>query len=92
MAAGQRKFIVKEIRFTKDEADIRCDVEYSWGIEEADGQVKPEARRANTTSFSKAELIALLTAQERAGILGVFGKIQTATKDKAAELATAVEE
>ena len=90
MAAGQREFIVKEIRFTKDEADIRCDVEYSWGIEEADGQVHD--RRGNTTSFSKAELIALLTAQERTGILGVFGKIQTATKAKAAELATAVEE
>lgn len=92
MAAGQRKYVTKEIRFAKDGADIRCDTEYSWGIEEADGQVKPEARRANTASFSKAELIALLTAPERQGLLDIFAKIQTAVKAKAAELTNAIEE
>jgi hypothetical protein len=90
MAAGQRKFIVKEIRFTKDGADIRCDTEFSWGIEESDGQVHD--RRGNTTSFGKAELIALLTAGERSAIVSAFAKIQTAVKAKVTELANAVEE
>lgn len=90
MAAGQRKFRVTDIRFTREAGEIRCDVEYSWGIEEADGVVRE--RRGNSVSFSKAELVALLTAGERTGILTVFGKIQTATKVKAMGLATAVEE
>lgn len=90
MAAGQRKFTVREIRFTKDNGGVRCDVEYSWGIEEADGIVRE--RRGNTASFSKAELVALLSAPQRQGVLDVFGLIQTATKAKAAELASAVEE
>lgn len=90
MAAGQRKFKVKEIRFSKDGADIRCDVEFSWGIEETDGQI--QIRRGNTTSFNKAELIANLTAEERAAIMSVFGKIQTAIKTKVVDLTNAIEE
>lgn len=90
MAAGQRKFLAKEIRFSKDGTDIRCDTEFSWGIEEADGQVHD--RRTNTTSFSKANLIALLTAEERQAIVSAFAKIQTAVKAKVAELVNAVEE
>ena len=92
MAAGQRKFIVKEIRFSRNGSDVKCDVEYSWGIEETDGSVQPNARRSNTTTFSKEELVALLTAQERSGISDMFGKIQTAVKTKVTELTNAVEE
>lgn len=90
MAAGQRKYDLREVRFTRDADGVRCDVEFKWGIEEAGGQVLEW--RSNSASFSKAELDALLSTPQRNGVLTVLGILKTAVKAKASDLATATEE
>lgn len=86
MAAGQRKFEIREVRFRKDGANITADVEYRWGVEETSGSVE---WRSNTVSFSKEELQALLSVEERQAMASVFTTLRAAVKTKGAELATA---
>lgn len=90
MAAGQRKYKATELTFVKDGADVRCNVAFSYGIEEVDGMVNE--RRPNTVALSKEDLVALLTPGQRQAIAEAFAAIQTAIKTRIAALATAVEE